>query len=110
MGIISNKLIYEKEKALIWLNRKSTKWMRQPTVIGMAQTITAIRERRASIARCGDGEFDMIFGRNQGFQQGGGELGRRLKEILKKNDMSAGLLWVAGSVHSQSAAPLAAAA
>ncbi len=62
--------------------------MRQPTVVGMNETIAAIRERRASIARYGDGEFDMIFGRSQGFQKGNEALGRRLKEILKKNDIS----------------------
>ena len=88
MSIIRNKLLYEAEKMNMRIQRSSRKWMRQPKVIGMAETIAAIKDRRASIARYGDGEFDMIFGRNQGFQQGDTELGLRLKEILKENDLS----------------------
>ena len=88
MGIIRNKLLYEAEKLHIRIQRSSCKWMRQPVVIGIAETIAVIKARRASIARYGDGEFDMIYGRNQGFQHGNSVLGQRLKEILKKNDLS----------------------
>ena len=61
--LIRNKLLYEKEKSNTRYNRSSTKWMRQPTVLSMDTTIAAIRDRHASIARYGDGEFDLIFGR-----------------------------------------------
>lgn len=88
MGRIRNKLIYEKEKMVTRYNRSSCKWMRQPTVVGMSDTIAAIKERRASIARYGDGEFDIIFGRTEGFQKKDMALSRKLREILKKNDVS----------------------
>ena len=88
MGRIRNKLIYEKEKMVTRYNRSSCKWMRQPTVVGMSETIAAIKERRASIARYGDGEFDIIFGRTQGFQRRDFVLSNRLKEVLEKNDVS----------------------
>lgn len=88
MGRIKNKLIYEKEKAHIRINAFSTHIMRQPTVIGMSETISAIKTRKASIARYGDGEFDIIFGRTQGFQKKDLELAKRLRVILKKNTVS----------------------
>ena len=53
--------------------------MRNPIVKSMDETIDAIVERRASISRYGDGEFDIIFGRTQGFQGLNYELGERLK-------------------------------
>ena len=88
MGIIYNKLQYEAEKMLQRIQRSSTKWMRQPTVIGMSETISAIRSRRASISRYGDGEFDLICGRTEGFQNSNRQLAQRLRQILKKNDIS----------------------
>lgn len=88
MGRIRNKLIYEKEKMVTRYNRSSCKWMRQPTVVGMSETIATIKERRASIARYGDGEFDIIFGRTEGYQKKDMSLSNRLKEILKKNRVS----------------------
>ena len=69
MGIIMNKLRYEKEKAIMRINKSSVYWMRQPNVIGMGETISTIKEKRASISRYGDGEFDIIFGRTEGFQK-----------------------------------------
>lgn len=88
MGRIRNKLLYEKEKALTRINRFSVHFMSQPTVIGMSDTILAIKERRASIARYGDGEFDIILGRTEGFQKKDLELSKRLRGILTKNDLS----------------------
>lgn len=88
MSRIKNKLLYEKEKALTRINRISVHCMRQPTVIGMSDTISVIKERRASIARYGDGEFDIIFGRTEGFQNKNLVLSKRLREILKQNDLS----------------------
>lgn len=88
MGRIRNKLLYEKEKALTRINRFSVHFMRQPTVLSMSETIAAVKKRRASIARFGDGEFDIIFGRAQGFQNRNKELSKRLREVLKKNHIS----------------------
>ena len=88
MGLIINKFLYEKEKFLARINASSIRWMRQPTIIGMDETICAIRDRHASIARFGDGEFDIIFGRTVGFQDQNAGLAKRLKEILLKNDLS----------------------
>ena len=62
--------------------------MRQPTIIGMDDTIRAIGERHASIARFGDGEFDIIFGRTEGYQNKNFALAHRLREILIKNSLS----------------------
>lgn len=88
MGIVLNKIKYEKEKIIKSINNSSVAWLRQPTVISMSETIFEIKNRRASIARYGDGEFDIIFGRTEGFQKKDYELSRRLRSILKKNDIS----------------------
>ena len=88
MGLIRNKLLYEKEKLRSRINAASVHWMRQPIIIGMDETIAAIRDRRASIARFGDGEFDIIFGRTEGFQKKDDALASRLREILLKNILS----------------------
>lgn len=88
MDRIYNKILYEYENTITRINRLSIKLMRQPTVIGMSETIHTIKDRRASIARFGDGEFDIIFGRAQGFQGKNGELGNRLRKILKCNGKS----------------------
>ena len=88
MGRIRNKLMYEKGKACTRINAFSTHIMRQPTVIGMSETISVIKNSKASIARYGDGEFDIIFGRIEGFQKKDLELSKRLRTILKKNAIS----------------------
>lgn len=88
VGVLSNKLNYEKERLNAWINRKSRLFMKQPIVISMDETIAVIKQRRASIARYGDGEFDIIFGRTEGFQNKNQVLSERLREILKKNDVS----------------------
>ena len=79
MGIVLNKIKYEKEKIIKSINNSSVAWLRQPTVISMSETIFEIKNRRASIARYGDGEFDIIFGRTEGFQKKDYELSRRLR-------------------------------
>lgn len=88
MGFIRNKVLYEKEKAITRFNQSSQNWMRQPMVVGMAETIATIKKRRASIARYGDGEFDIIFGRTEGYQGKNVQLSKKLKEILKNNNIS----------------------
>lgn len=88
MGIIMNKLRYEKEKLIMRINKSSVYWMRQPNVIGMGETISTIKEKRASISRYGDGEFDIIFGRTEGFQKRDLRLSKKLRIILKQNVLS----------------------
>lgn len=88
MGIILNKIRYEKERVITKINNSSVHWLRQPTVVGMSETISAIKNRKASIARYGDGEFDIIFGRTEGFQKKDLELSKRLRAILKRNSIS----------------------
>ena len=88
MGIVLNKIRYEKERLITKINNSSVHWLRQPTVVGMSETISAIKNRKASIARYGDGEFDIIFGRTEGFQKKDLELSKRLRAILKRNSIS----------------------
>lgn len=57
---------------------------RAPRIISIDETIDAIVKRRASIARYGDGEFDIIFGRTEGYQKRDLELSKRLKRFLKR--------------------------
>lgn len=52
-------------------------------VIGERETLQAIRERRASIARNGDGELQIMIGRGIYFQEYDPELARRLRTILR---------------------------
>lgn len=47
------------------------------------ETVHAIVERRASIARYGDGEFNLAMGANAKAQYGDPALAQRLREILK---------------------------
>lgn len=62
--------------------------LKSPRIISVDETLDAIIERRASIARYGDGEFDIIFGRTEGYQDRNMQLSARLKKILKKNHES----------------------
>ena len=48
------------------------------------QCILQIKEERKSISRFGDGELDLILGRNLKFQEVNTKLSERLEEILKE--------------------------
>jgi hypothetical protein len=52
-------------------------------VIGPRETVQAIRDRRASIARYGDGELEIMIGRGIYFQEYDPELARRLRTVLR---------------------------
>jgi len=52
-------------------------------VIPERETLEAIRERRASIARYGDGELEIMIGVGISFQEYDPELARRLRFILR---------------------------
>lgn len=84
------KTIYDfYEIARYEINEKLIKKIYNPPIItSISETINAIISRRASIARYGDGEFDIIFGRTEGFQRRDLLLSSRLKAILKKNHES----------------------
>jgi len=49
------------------------------------ETLRAIRERRASIARYGDGELEIMIGGGIHFQEYDSELSRRLRAILRSS-------------------------
>lgn len=85
MSRLYNKLAYEKERMRLRFNRVVYSVFRKPQVKDIDATLDIILSRRASIARYGDGEFDIIFGRHETFQSGGKKLVKRLKEVLKAN-------------------------
>lgn len=53
-------------------------------VAGERETLRAIRDRRASIARYGDGEMEIMIGGGIHFQEYDPELARRLRGILRE--------------------------
>lgn len=86
MSKIINKLKYEKEKFRYWINDSVNKYCKRPLVYDIDKTLEVILSKRASISRFGDGEFDIIFRRDQPFQKYDKKLRKRLKQILKAND------------------------
>lgn len=88
MSIIVNKLNYEKEKLIRRFNELVYHLCSKPTVIGMDETLDTLLNRKASIARFGDGEFDLIFGRFESFQSFNQKLKLRLQQVLKANGES----------------------
>lgn len=85
MSQFINKIKHEYSKARIRSNALICSCLRNPTVFDIDITLDAILSRKASIARYGDGEFDIIFGRHETFQSGGRKLAKRLREVLKAN-------------------------
>lgn len=85
MSQFINKIKHEYSKARIRSNALICSCLRNPTVFDIDITLDAILSRKASIARYGDGEFDIIFGRHETFQSGGKKLAKRLREVLKAN-------------------------
>lgn len=85
---IKNKIAYEMERWTTCFNNLMWHVMSPPIIKSMDETMDTIVDRRASISRYGDGEFDIIFGRTQGFQGLNNKLGERLKEVLACNGES----------------------
>lgn len=56
-----------------------------PKILGSRETIFEIVNNKKSMSRYGDGEWDLILGRDNSFQKVNQELRKRLKEILKSN-------------------------
>ncbi len=58
--------------------------IKMPVIKSIDETIDMITENSLSISRYGDGEFDQIDGRREGYQEPDPLLSERLKEILVK--------------------------
>ena len=57
-----------------------------PVIKGKEETLTKIINEKCSIARLGDGEFGLIFGKGLGFQGYDKDLSERLAAVLCSND------------------------
>lgn len=60
--------------------------VRLPKVLTQEESVKAILGSNKSVARFGDGEFNLILGNGIGFQEYDETLSRRLKEILMTDD------------------------
>lgn len=60
--------------------------IRLPKVVKAKETIKTLYSTRKSMARFGDGEFNLIEGRDIGFQKASPEIASRLAEVLKSDD------------------------
>lgn len=72
----------------------------KPKIATIEETIQKIVEDKASIARYGDGELDIMKGSNIPFQEYDKELARKMREILKvnKSDFLVGLSDIYGDL------------
>lgn len=104
---IKNKCIYEfektKENFIFLINECIVRNLfKKPIVETMDETIEKVKNG-ASISRYGDGEFDIIFGRMQGFQRKDKKLGKRLKYVLRQNgkyeDFLVGIPYIFEDLH-----------
>lgn len=59
---------------------------RLPVIKGREETLNCIIKNKCSIARLGDGEFGLIFGKGLGFQQYEKELAERLVAVLRSDE------------------------
>ena len=57
-----------------------------PKILDAYSSVEEIIKTNKSVARFGDGEYNLIFGRGIGFQEYDAELSRRLKEVLTTDD------------------------
>ena len=76
-------VIWRREFVAWWNNRKFERIPKNkvlPKVLGLDETMRMIMERRLSVSRLGDGEFDAISGGRMIFQQ----YDNRMVEMLKK--------------------------
>lgn len=58
----------------------------KPVVASIVETLNHIIEHKSSICRLGDGEFNLIWGNNLGFQKCTPEISKRMKEVLESNE------------------------
>lgn len=55
-------------------------------IIGDLSTLDKIKKDKCNIARFGDGELDLIYGREEGYQKVDKTLSKRLKEVITSNE------------------------
>ena len=65
---------YEEEKYGYW----------RPTVMGLEETLRYIMEKKCSVTRFGDGEMELVAGRDMLFENANSDMQKRLTEILGK--------------------------
>lgn len=58
------------------------RWDEKPQVIGGLESLEMLVKRNCSICRFGDGEFELIWGKDLGFQKYSTEIATRLNEVL----------------------------
>lgn len=58
----------------------------KPTIKNIEETILKVIEGKCSVARYGDGEFNIMFGNSIDFQQYDERLAQKMKDILQLND------------------------
>ncbi|WP_018590328.1 SP_1767 family glycosyltransferase [Terrisporobacter glycolicus] len=70
-----------------YLKNKIGNWISvNPNIISNQDTINILNENKYSLSRFGDGEFNIIWGNDIGFQCYNESLANRLKYILKKHN------------------------
>ncbi len=79
---IKRRLRWEWHKAFDKIYRHCA---RPPHVMSYTETIDYILSNRASIARFGDGELYVIYGKALGFQKKDNKLGEKLREVLQSD-------------------------
>ena len=79
------KLFPKSEKECLEIVKQYVNSKQYPNIAGIDETIETLISKQCSIARYGDGEFTLCFGRNIGFQNADNILQKRLREILKSN-------------------------
>lgn len=84
-GIREEKMIMQKMRYILLVCKNSLgKYIwKTPKVKTIDETLDYIIETKSSVSRFGDGEFAVIQGRSNGFQDENQELGDRLARILK---------------------------
>lgn len=60
-------------------------WENKPQLMSHEQTLQFIIDTGCSVCRFGDGEFNIIWGNDIGFQKNTIEMSRRMKEVLDSN-------------------------
>lgn len=79
----SANFIYE------WKEEELPEWFFYPMIRSREETIQDIIKNRKSLARFGDGEFSIMFGRERAaFQRGEEELKQRLLEVIQEKENS----------------------
>lgn len=76
---INIELLERKEKLQKEMEKNQIK------ILDIETSLKKIRDERKSISRFGDGELDLIIGRNLKFQEHNEKLSKRLEEILTSN-------------------------